>query len=296
MLLWLQRGQAPKVKAFKLKIFLVSFFFHIILLFLGLFLSFNEPLKIEVRAVRYSVPLVFLPFQKKIPGAFNAIKSSSVPEFHTFSRAKIKIQNNGKAIKFKNQNIKKTTAVKKLEKLEITKPKIYINQKKDKKDKTKINEKIKKEKIAKEQEKIKKIEEKKIVQQKEEDKILKNEIEKRDTLQMLTKEKSYKIQESDIAQDEIYIGRQDLDQMEIEELIKREIESHWRPPEGLPKNLSCSAKAFIDNTGRALNIRIVKSSKSFAFDLSVKRDLAKAGFPKELYGKDIILNYGAQDK
>src|SRR5690349_10049691 len=94
MWLWLLKG-SPKVRIFILKIILLSVTFHFILLFLLLFVYQSSSLQFLVKSnsSQISVPIIFLPFQKTVPGSLKALNKASGKEVKKNSKVKIILKN-----------------------------------------------------------------------------------------------------------------------------------------------------------------------------------------------------------
>ena len=284
MLLWFAKGP-HKLKAFRFKVFFIVFCFHLILLIYGLFFGNRQILKIEVKKRNLSnVPVILLPFSKKVTGALKSVKAVG----------KNVINEKSKSIKSKVivSNIQDKNLINSgLKKVQIGDKKI--------KDKIIKNEEQKKP-IIKPKEIKKNILKKEVIKPKEkisEDivkKLEQNEINEITNKEKLASKEKVK-EEVNSVQEPIYVGRKDMEQLEFEDLIEYEIAKHWQPPMGLSKSLKCVLSAYIDFEGKIRNIKILESSKSLAFDMSAKRDLAKTNFPKEIWGHEIAPQFGPEE-
>lgn len=144
-----------------------------------------------------------------------------------------------------------------------------------------INNKVNKKEVIKKKEAKKENKSEKKIEIKEKIKEIKEEINN--------------IQENIIKTPEnpepVFLGRKDMEIVELEDEVKQEIKNNWRPPAGLSKNLESIVKVGIDLNGKINDFKIEKSSKSIAFDMSIRRDIYKNSWPKKLWGKQITLTF-----
>lgn len=100
--------------------------------------------------------------------------------------------------------------------------------------------------------------------------------------------------DEDINLDDIsFIGRDDLEKHEIQERIKLEIEKHWKAPIGIAKTAVCELVISVDIHGEVLQVTIQKSSGSLVYDMSCRSAVYQSQFPKEVYGKEFIIELGS---
>lgn len=76
----------------------------------------------------------------------------------------------------------------------------------------------------------------------------------------------------------------------INEIIL-EVAKHWRPPEGLKKDLSCTIGLVVDWNGKVTQVRVVKPSGVLAYDISARVAASKLNMPNSLYGKDLNIGF-----
>jgi len=89
-----------------------------------------------------------------------------------------------------------------------------------------------------------------------------------------------------------FVGRNDLDSIQIKELIKAEISKYYRPPVGTNKDLVCELSVLVGKDGKAVRVTIKNSSGSIANDMCARAALLKVDFPKDVIGKEIIVDLG----
>lgn len=89
-----------------------------------------------------------------------------------------------------------------------------------------------------------------------------------------------------------YVGQYDLETIQLAQAVAAEVAQVWHPPAGF-KNKSCTVRCVLDWDGNMISLAFEQSSGSPVFDISVKQAITKMKFPKELYGKEIILPFTA---
>lgn len=89
-----------------------------------------------------------------------------------------------------------------------------------------------------------------------------------------------------------YIGQYDLETIQLAQQVAAEVAEVWRPPAGF-KNRACTVRCILDWEGIITTLSFDQASGSPVFDVSVKQAMHKMKFPKELYGKEIILPFTA---
>jgi outer membrane biosynthesis protein TonB len=90
----------------------------------------------------------------------------------------------------------------------------------------------------------------------------------------------------------IYIGQNELDNLEISEAVREEVVRVWQPPLGLALGRQCRVRLLIDWDGAVKEMDIEESSQVPAFDASVKLAVREMKFPKTVFGKELILPFG----
>ncbi len=89
-----------------------------------------------------------------------------------------------------------------------------------------------------------------------------------------------------------YVGQYDLETIQLAQQVAAEVATVWRPPAGF-RNRSCTVRCILDWQGGITSLAFEQPSGSPVFDVSVKQAMHKMKFPKELYGKEIILPFTA---
>ena len=92
--------------------------------------------------------------------------------------------------------------------------------------------------------------------------------------------------------DAIYIGRQELEQLAIEQYIQQEIGIHWRPPQGLSDQLSCEIKLVIGGNGTIAESFVAKSSGVLVYDIAAESALLHvAHLPAWAHNKEFFITF-----
>jgi outer membrane biosynthesis protein TonB len=102
-----------------------------------------------------------------------------------------------------------------------------------------------------------------------------------------------KVDSTSSAAEEVEIGRKDFENLKLFEKVHSTVSKNFKPPKGIAKGVECVIKLSLDKKGNLQNIEFEKSSNVLIFDLSAKRAALEAKMPKELWGKDIALNFKA---
>lgn len=89
----------------------------------------------------------------------------------------------------------------------------------------------------------------------------------------------------------LVLGREELAAFKMYQAIQGEISQHWKPPVGLSLDLECSIRASVSNSGLIDKVVVEKSSGVLTYDMSARMAFVNAQMPKEVYGKEIILNF-----
>jgi len=88
-----------------------------------------------------------------------------------------------------------------------------------------------------------------------------------------------------------FIGRHDLDRLQIQNFISIEANKYYKPPVGISKKAVCELIVFVDSQGKP-EITIKKGSGSMANDICARAALLQVVYPKEVIGKEIIVVLG----
>jgi TonB C terminal len=92
-------------------------------------------------------------------------------------------------------------------------------------------------------------------------------------------------------QDVIYLGREDLAALVMNERIQKHIEQVWRPPVGVSKDCVCIINVLLDEHGSILELAIEESSHVLPYDIAARSALAQVPFPKAMWGKNLVVTF-----
>ena len=87
----------------------------------------------------------------------------------------------------------------------------------------------------------------------------------------------------------IYIGRQDLNNLQIARDLEHVIVQAWQPPLGFGANVECTVELKIDALGKVVNFVIKKSSNIAVYDMSVRRIFAQLIMPDSIRNKTLTV-------
>ena len=89
-----------------------------------------------------------------------------------------------------------------------------------------------------------------------------------------------------------FVGRHDLEAIHVKELIQAEVVKYYKPPIGIAKKTICELAVVVGAGGKAQRVTVKKKSGSIANDICARTALLKVTFPKEVIGKEIIVELG----
>jgi TonB family protein len=90
--------------------------------------------------------------------------------------------------------------------------------------------------------------------------------------------------------DVTFVGIQDLQHLELQQLVATELAKHWKRPLGMDQK-ACIVKVEINKAGNVTTVVIEKSSGVPVFDLSAKAAALKASYPKEIWNKKLAIQF-----
>ncbi len=105
------------------------------------------------------------------------------------------------------------------------------------------------------------------------------------------KDVAVKITEPVVEEYVVYIGRDDQEGMRVQALIKEAVSQQWRSPSGFEMSC-CTIEILITKTGQVKDVAIQQQSGSPAYDIAARNAAANARYPKEVWNKKLILQFG----
>jgi len=89
----------------------------------------------------------------------------------------------------------------------------------------------------------------------------------------------------------IYLGRNDLEALRLQDAIQVEVEKCWRPPAGFSKDLCCVIKVLVGWNGKVKRVTVVKSSGVLPYDVSARMAVCKLQMPSAAKGKEVNITF-----
>lgn len=89
-----------------------------------------------------------------------------------------------------------------------------------------------------------------------------------------------------------FVGSHDLEMIHIKEQIQAQVVKYYKPPVGIAKQAVCQLAVLVGVGGKAQRVTVKKASGSMANDMCARAALLKVTFPKEVIGKEIIVELG----
>jgi len=277
MWLWLQRS-LPKAATVWAKLIVFSASFHLVILFMVFFIFKGETsgfnFQVNKDLLHSDAPVVFLPFHKRISSKAGG-------------KAGKKMQQKASIVKPKVAEPVKEKKEPKVKKADIATTLVASRMIKKKEAATKKEAAAKKKaealKIAEAQ---KEAEAKKLA---EEPSFAKASADRQEKL---IKKETQLAQNVDSQGNEIrYVGRDDLDALQMQEFINQEVGQHWNPPIGIPKDAACEIKLVVNWQGALNEIKMLAASGIAIYDISVRNAVQKMSFPKWLWGKEFSITF-----
>lgn len=91
--------------------------------------------------------------------------------------------------------------------------------------------------------------------------------------------------------DVLYVGRAQLEALQMQTEIQQEVERRWKPPVGLSKELLCYIRVTIDWQGVVQKAYVEKPSGVLIYDVHARNAAREIVFPKTAWGKEIVLHF-----
>lgn len=305
--MWLLQPRQYKNTQLWIRLWFISCGLHGLFLFL-LFVMYrgsSVDYYVRVGASHMHTPVVFVPLVKSIPQSTVQGSSRKVGQL---SVAPVPIK---KTLSKKKENtLAQKTAKKELPptiEKEIVSKKTHTLKKQAEKKETK---KEVKKTVPVEKKEIKKPEVKTVEQCKKTQKEVKEEQKKMIQQDAVTQvvvpetEQLLNVDSSDVlatipveltveavSPDTVYIGQVERDALYMESLIRQEVESKWRPPVGLSKDLVCEIQLEVDWHGKADQIQVIRASGVLLYDISARCAIKGMQFPRAMCGKKFCMSF-----
>ncbi len=292
-------------------VFLVSLVLHVFVCFSLLFVykDYHQRLVVDLSSrIPYNAIVKLLPLSasrssSQVLGVKGSKKKGTFSSVKTMAGKQKSEKNKAQQVKKKSPTFlaKQTVASKLVKsgkgKAEVAKKaKTLLQEKKQKlaqqkELKKKEAEKLKHaEKLAQE----KKVQEEPKVQKSESSEPLKQEIVENVqtpiTNQVITEEMSRGAVGSG-GQDILYLTRQELDALQIQQKLQECLFDLWTPPAGIPAEALCEVLVTVGWDGAILETQFLKKTDILIYDLSVQETVEQVVFPHEVWGKQITIAF-----
>jgi len=242
---WLPNLQLKKHRFFWFRLALFSFLGHVILLLIALFSHKRASVNLVVFAKPRAIEVIFMPLYKKIPMAQNRINQAKF----TSSSSEASSKKTGKTVLNKKIPVKSLPS-KQMPSKKVNKSKVPAKKELEKKEP--------KEKVSA----------KKITPKKNDLKLKEQVIKIAPVVQpVMAPEVSELVETAPI-----YIGRQDLKDLQMFGELQAILLQNWQPPVGFGADVECVVELVVGLDGEIGSLVIKKSSNILAYDLSVKRN------------------------
>jgi len=280
-----QRKNMHRRSLFWRKLFLFSSVLHFIVLFFMFFIyiedNFIYNINVNRSILQSGSPVVFLPLRKvvgddlskiQVSGNRKSLDSVSVLTSPTkYSKTSLAKLDQKNACKSRRKvPLKEKTAKEKIQKKTIQKKKVSKDQK-----------------LAK----FKKKKKEQIVDCKTIKSDTKNHSDKLKDKEKVVESKQLNQDIANESGQPIFIGRLELEALEMQEAIEKEITQHWQPPSGLSKDLSCTMKILVGYDGVVKQAKMLKASGVLMYDVSVRTAVANLHLPKLVWGKELNITF-----
>lgn len=167
------------------------------------------------------------------------------------------------------------------------------NAAKDKKTEKKLDKKIKPVPKPPQQKLVAKTPEKKLEEKKvPEPEPLVAKAESPDEAKPVAEEKNELVAgDPNATQDVIYVGRDDLREMQTQNVVADSIQKHWQSPSGIPQDTLCQIIFDVDAEGKACNIVMKQKSKVLVFDIRARASIVLAHFSPAAQGQQFTVAF-----
>lgn len=92
-------------------------------------------------------------------------------------------------------------------------------------------------------------------------------------------------------EDIIYVGRDDLREMQTQHVVADALQKHWQAPSGIAQDTLCHISFDVDKEGRACNIIMKQNSKVLIFDVAARTAVVHAHFSPAAQGKQFTVAF-----
>lgn len=90
--------------------------------------------------------------------------------------------------------------------------------------------------------------------------------------------------------DVTFIGVQDLEHLELQQLVAGKLAQYWKRPVGMESKL-CVIKIELHANGKILSVVVEKSSGVPMYDMAAKAAALKTIYPQEIWNKKLVIQF-----
>lgn len=92
-------------------------------------------------------------------------------------------------------------------------------------------------------------------------------------------------------QEVIYVGRDDLREIQTQSVVADALQKHWQSPSGIAPDTCCFITFDIDAEGKACNVTMKQQSKVLIFDVAARTAIIQAHFSPAAQGKQFTVAF-----
>ena len=311
MLPWQQRIRLRKRTLFLWKIVALTSFFHAILLVAVLLLCGRRRVDFNInisKAALRGQTVILMPLCKKVPGAQAKLVAQSKAK--KGASGGLNVIRKRKAVLAKKSKPAPSKIAKKAEPLPVQKKTTIATKKKIQKPKPQAKvQKLEpqKPKLEEKPKEIPKVEPKAVEKKKPEvvDKAKSKVEEPVKKVEPVTPKPEPVVNEKPtnevvaqgpatsegVVPEGVLVGQDDLAALEMQQLVYEAVSKHWKPPVGMPDDLSCKIRVSILPDGGVHSSVVEEKSGVLVYDMSARSALSHVSFPRQVHGKEVVLTF-----
>lgn len=93
------------------------------------------------------------------------------------------------------------------------------------------------------------------------------------------------------AENIIYVGRDDLRALQVQNVVADALQKNWRPPSGVAQETMCQVSFDVGKDGKACNVKMQDGSSVFIFDVAARTAIMQAHFSPSARGKQFTVAF-----
>jgi TonB family protein len=317
MLHWLRNRSGHSRRQFWIKLLVVSCVCHGLLL-VAIFFLYKDDLcqynmTVNSKNLRPGAPIIFMPFYKvvnahrltgQLATSIGAVKTTTVglSREAVEKKAATSLVDERERKKIAQQQMR----ARKLKERQCKEKKDRALQERAEKKRKKLEKKERDERLKKareEEEQKKKAHQQEELHKKEIEvaqKAIQAPSEKRDdpvvqpvhVEQLIVQQESGQQREGgEVAQDSVYIGQIEMEELDRQEELQQALSTCWKPPVGLREGLECVLIFQVDAEGNVIKVTVQKSSGVLVFDMAARMAISHMQMPQWARGKELSITF-----